>query len=314
MAKKQDATLQGLYDTGALMAATDERLKITRVSSGIPQVDELIGGGLVFGRNVLCVGPESTGKTLLAQHAVAQVQQLDPESKVLLLDAEFSYDPAWWAMSGVDLDRLLVSQPPYGEEAINTMMALCGADPTVRMVVIDSLATLNPAPLVDKSAGERSMAPLAYLLWQFYAKVPQLLKRGVLIYAINQMRANLSGYDDVYPGGKEQRHNSHLILRLRRDEWIREGEQRVGYQMEVHVKKTKIGGLQEGSCFIPVRFASQLDLVSSYIDEALEKGSIKAAGPWYSYGDLKWMGKSAMREAFLDNEGLMHKLKSEMAS
>lgn len=314
-AKKQqtpEAALEALYKTGAIMRATDERLEIRRTSTGVPMLDALIGGGLVLGRNVLAVGPESTGKTLLAQLAATELMKSDPEAKVLLIDAEFSYDPQWWAQSGIDLNRLIVTQPTMGDVAIDTMMDVCQADHSVRMVITDSLAALNPASLVNKDAGERSIAYLAELLTHYYAKIPQLLTRGVLVWSINQMRANIGGYDDVYPGGREQRHASHLILRLRRDEWIKEGDERVGYKMEVLVKKTKIGGQQESSCVIPVMFSSQIDLVSSYIEDALAKKIVLTAGPYYSFAEHKWLGKAAFRQALMDMPELLDKLKEEV--
>ncbi len=307
--RKAQDSLAALYESGVLLRADDQRLQVKRVSTGIPMLDACIGGGLVFGRNVLCVGPESTGKTLLAQFAAAELMRLDPAAKVLLIDAEFSYDPVWWSQSQVDQQRLLVTQPTRGEDAVDTMMEVCNADPAVRMVIIDSLATLNPSALVDKATGERSVAPLAMLLLAMYAKIPQLLARGVIVYAINQMRANISGYDDVYPGGREQRHNSHLILRTRREEWIKEGTERVGYRMEVLIKKTKIGGVQDSSCIIPVRFTSQIDLLSSYIDEAIERRIIATAGPYYKWGEFSWLGKTAVRAAMMERQDLYDSLR-----
>lgn len=312
MASKKKPGLEALYESGAVMLATDDRLKIRRTSTGVPMLDALIGGGLVLGRNVLAVGPESTGKTLLAQLAAAELMRSDPAAKVMLIDAEFSYDPEWWAQSGIDLDRLIVTQPTMGDVAIDTMMLVCEADHDVRMVIVDSLAALNPPTLVNKETGERSIAYLAELLTHYYAKIPALLKRGVLVWSINQMRANIGGYDDVYPGGREQRHASHLILRLRREEWIKESDERVGYKMEVLIKKTKIGGQQESSCVIPVMFSSQIDLVSSYIEDALARRIITTAGPYYSYGENKWLGKAALRQALTDMPELLEKLKQEV--
>ena len=150
------------------------------------------------------------------------------------------------------------------------------------------------------------------MLNNLYSKLPQLLVHGVIFFGINQMRVNMSGYDDVYPGGRVQLHDSHLILRTRREEWIKVAEERVGFMMEVIVRKTKIGGTQSASCMVPVRFSSQIDLLSSYIDEAIERKVILAAGPYYDWDGKRYLGKANLRELFAD-PALLAALKEAVA-
>lgn len=313
MATKQQSGVDEFIKAGALMMGDDERLTIERLPTGIPALDKIIGGGFAYRRNVLCVGPESTGKTLIAQHLIA-AQQRTPNGRThcLLIDAEMSYDPVWWAAAGVDTAKLYVSQPTSGEQAVNLIVSLLKSDPELGVIVLDSIATLSPTVVQEKLSGERTVASLATLVTDMYQKIMPA-NRQAIFFAINQLRENMSGYEDIFPGGRAQRFNSHLRLHTRRVEWLKERDERVGYVMEIHVRKNKVGE-PEGITQLPVRFQGQFDLVSSYIDEALEYGLIRNAGPYYEWRDAKWLGKSALRAHFIAEPAQLEALQAEVAN
>lgn len=302
--------LEEMLKQGVIRFGNDAALIVQRVSSGLTVIDQALDGGLAFGKHVLCVGPESTGKTLLAQMATASIQKLDPTNRVILVDAEWSFDPAWWARSEVDLARLYVIRPTTGEEAINGLYHLGMSDKTVKMVITDSIAALTPSIIVEKEAGERNVAALAQLMVSYFAKAKQLQARGVLMWANNQLRANIGGYEDVYPGGGQQRFDSHVILRLRRSEWILEANARVGYVLEVLIKKTKIGGDQQTTVEIPIRFSQQIDVLTSLLDQAIELGHIQKAGPYYSWpSGPRLLGRVALKAHFEGDAASMENLR-----
>ena len=301
--------LDELIAKGLVVKGSDASLDMVRVTSGIPQLDAILGGGYAYGKNVLCVGPESTGKTIIAQYAVAVQQGLG--KRALLIDAEMSFDREWWALTGVNTDELLVSRPPTAEAAIDTIVAML-ADKDLGIIVLDSLATLSPAVIQEKGSGQRTVASLASLITAMYQKLMPVNKHTIF-FAINQLRDNMDGYEDSYPGGRAQRHNSHIILRTRREGWIVEKEQRIGYTMEILAKKNKVGAPM-GVVSIPFRFNSQIDMISSYVNEAVERGFIRNAGPYYYWGEIRWLGKGNVVQHFSENEGDLAALKASLGN
>lgn len=291
-------TIEALMKDGALVSGDDPVLDMIRVSSGLPQLDALVGGGFVYGRSYLFVGPEATGKTLLAQYVAAGIQKADKQA--LYVDTELSYDRRWWETVGVDVSKLLVSQPTTAERAIDIIRAAL-ALPDMGCIILDSIAGMTPAPRLEASAENRTMGLLAQAVSVLYQTIVPVNRKTVFI-AINQLRDNMTGYDDVYPGGRMQKHMSQVILRTRREGWILEGGQRAGYNMEVLDKKDKTGGKQQETITIPVRFHGAIDLLASYVDEAVEKHLIASlGGPWYMWGEEKFMGKPKLRQLFIDN-------------
>lgn len=305
--KRVPTELDKLIEQGLIRPSTDPAFTVHRVSSGLPQLDAALGGGYAFARNVLIVGPESTGKTILAQYAAASVQR-EPKATVLLIDAEMSFDREWWSKTeGLDADRLYVSQPPSGEAAIDVIVAMAKSDANLRLIILDSIAALSPTSVQEKSAGERTVASIATLVNNLYQRLTPVNHRAVFL-AINQLRDNMNGYDDVYPGGRAQRHYSHIILRTRREGWIKEKDVRIGYMMEVYVKKNKLGS-PEAVIQLPFLYGLQVDMVQSYIDEAIEQGIIATAGPYYEFEDKRVLGKAALRAWFTEEEAAFVALK-----
>jgi recombination protein RecA len=301
-----------LIKDGLLMKGNDERLHIRRLATGIPSLDEILNGGFPYGRTTLMVGPESTGKTLIAQYAAKAQQEQEGRSHVLLVDTERSYDEVWWQASGVNTEELIISQPTTGEKAIDVMRSMIESDKELGLIILDSIASMTPMPILERSAEEKTMGLLAQLVNLLFYTIMPLNKQAIFI-AINQLRSSMGGYgpEEVYPGGRGQRHYSHIILRTRREGWLLEGTQRVGFTLEVSCQKNKTGTPQ-GVASIPFRFQGQLDLLQSYIDEAINRGLIVARPPYYSWQSLKWLGRAAARQHFCDQPEAFELLKQEL--
>jgi len=312
---KIPTTIDGLLAEGLIMKGNDPRLVIRRLPSDIPGFDELLGGGWPAGRYTQIVGPESTGKTVLLQYAVASQQRSEHRPKCLILDHERGYDARWWAASGVDVDELMVAQPMYGEEGIDVILAVINAEPELGLVGIDSIAAMMPRAMVEPEKGSEQhfVGTHAKLIAHFFAAVtPQM--DDIVFILLNQMRANIGGYEENYPGGWAMRHSNHVTLRTRREGWLKEKEERVGFIMEIIAKKNKVGGIQSASVQIPFHFKGQIDMVQSFIDEALERKIIIARLPYYVYGEVKKLGKAAMRQHLIENPEEFERLKNELTN
>lgn len=294
-------TLAEIEKAGLVQRGSVKDLVVTRLKTGLPGVDELLGGGIPYSRNTMLVGPESAGKTLLAQVIAARQQADENRSLVGLIDVERSYDPGWWAESGVDPDKLLVSQPATGEAAIEVICALLQV-PEVGMVILDSIAMMTPAYIAEHSAEDGApMASLAHVCSLMFQKELPLLN-GKIFLMINQVRDGMGPYaEEVYPGGRSVRHNAHIILRVRRESWITENKQRVGYVMEIYSRKNKTAPPQL-TCKLPMRFKGQFDMLTATVDEAVKRGLITLKGSFYTYEDQRIQGKQALYDYFRVND------------
>lgn len=285
--------LDELIRKGLVRYGNDPALEIEIVPIGIPKLDEVLGGGLPRGRNVLFVGDYSGGKTFLSQQAIRAIQQQG--GTAAYIDVERSFDREWFEASGVDVSKLLVSVPEYGERAIDVCVGLLEA--SVDIVVLDSIAALVPLAEVEEESVEK----------QFIGNHPRLVSRAYglitianknsIFLAINQSRQEIGPYGaETYPGGRKQKQMSHIICRVRREGWIKEKDKKVGFDINIEAIKNKVAQPWK-SCSIPFRFDGGLDETVSNIDLGLAQGVIQRAGPYYKWmdHDLKWLGKADMR-------------------
>ena len=315
MPKKETSTIEELLEAGLLMRGDDPRLEIRRLPTIIPGMDGLLGGGWPAGRYTQIVGPESVGKTVMLQFATASQQAQTEKPLCLLIDIERGFDARWWALSGVNTQALLVSQPMTGEEAIDVILATIQAAPELGLVGIDSIGAMYPRAMIEpeKGAEQKFMGNQSTMVKQFFAMVtPQM--DDIVFILLNQMRSNLNNasHEEIYPGGWAMRHNNHITLRMRREGWLLEKDKRVGFTMEAINRKNKTGGIQGDSVLIPFKFRGQIDMVQSYIDEALEKKVITSRPPMYYWKALKWMGKEKTRNHFIENEEDFEALKAQL--
>lgn len=309
--------LKTLKSDGLVKMGSDESLYLKRIPLGLPQLDDLLGGGVPVGRCLLAYGPESTGKTLLAQYITAAVQK-SVKPLTLLLDLERCYDEGWWKASGVDTEQLMVSSPATAEEAIDIMMAVMN-EPTLGLMIVDSIPAMIPATIADpeKSAEDRTIGLLARLVTLMYSKlVHPLSQNGVILLTTNQMRETIGGYDELnaLPGGRAQRHFSQIILRTKREGWIKDAaKNNVGFDMEITSKKNKTCSIPDGtSITMPFLAVGGIDLLTAYINDGIEKKFITRKGPYYSYGDKNVLGVTNLRDFFTENPNELETLKVQL--
>tara|TARA_Y100000310_G_scaffold343688_1_gene452493 strand:- start:99 stop:1037 length:939 start_codon:yes stop_codon:yes gene_type:complete len=289
-----------------LFRGDDKAFAYDRIPFGIPALDNLTGGGIPKKRMTLLYGSPNVGKSYLASQIVANAQST--EGTAGWIDTELSWDAEWMAKCGVNTDRIVVAQPTNGEDAftIAREMMQVGID----VIVLDSIAGLVPTTVVEE---EFSYNPMAWQARFINSSLPKLLpnlKHGSAFVAINQVRSSLGPVAiDNMPGGLAQTFFAHFLLQVRRSGWIEEDKEKVGFDMEVRLRKSKVGGENWKSAIVPFRVSGGIDILESFIREALAKGLIKRAGAWYTYGEDKSMGLNGLKSFFLENPDKIEELK-----
>jgi len=310
MAERKSAPgIQALINSGALLAGSDPSLVVRYEPTGIPQLDTLLGGGFAYRRITMIVGPEGTGKTLVAQYAVAAVQRAG--KRAALIDTELSYTAHWWARSGVDTDSLWVVRTPTGEAAIDAFESVLESG--VGIVVVDSLAALVPTQDIEVSteAGKQigTLARLVNLLCR--KALAKCMEHETIILLINQTREGFGpGAAETYPGGRGQRFYAHSRLRTSRDDYLKDKDgNRIGWSMRILAQKNKPGE-EQGMCIVSAYYTEQIDVIQCYVDDAINSGLIIAKGAWYTYGEIQFHGKAALREYFVANPEMVEGLRN----
>lgn len=315
----QKRSIDELLKGGFLKKGDDPSLQVSWIPMGLPKIDDILGGGLPTGRMIGTYGPESTGKTLLAQYAAVAVQK-SSHPLVLYMDMERSYDEDWWKQSGVDTEKLLVSTPTTAEQATDIMRAMLIGSTDLGLIVMDSIAAMTPEPETDpeRSSSDKTIGLQARAITMMYRQILPLLGQCIFL-ATNQMRDSVGQYDELasLPGGRAQRHYSHIILRTRREQWITEkvGTQTVrkGFYMEVMSKKNKLATTADGaSITLPFMYTGQIDLITSYIEEARAKGVILLNGAYYKAAGQSFLGMQKLREFYQESPEELEMLKTQL--
>ncbi len=282
-----------------------------RIPFNIPVLDKLTGGGIPKKRFTLIYGPTNVGKSYLASQVVVNAQK--EGGLAAWIDTELSWDSDWMAKCGVDTSSILVSQPTHGEVALETIRALM--DNGVDIIVLDSIAGLVPTDMAEKEFGYSPMAWQARFVNSSLPKLLAHLHHGSAFVAINQVRASLGPVAlDNMPGGVAQSFFAHFLMQVRRHGWIKENDTNVGFDMEVRLRKTKVGGENWKSAIVPFRVSGGIDVLESYIREGIAQKIISQSGAWYTYKDTKAMGLNGIKKFFLENEKAFEELKSELTT
>lgn len=307
-------SIDDLLKAGLLKKGNDPSLNLGRIPFGIPQIDALLGGGLPLGKMILNYGPESTGKTLISQYTSVAIQKTS-RPIVLYIDLEGTYDEEWWKQSGVDTSQVIVSSPATGEQATDVIRAMLYASTDMGLVIVDSLAGMVPQPEADpeKSSSDKLIGAQARTITQMYRQIKGILG-PVIFMANNQMRETIGQYDELHslPGGRAQRHYSHIILRTRRESWINDstGKNRLGFYMEVINKKNKTAAVADGdSIKVPFLFNGAIDMLTSYIEDGVKRGIIAHNGPYYKFAGQSLLGMVKLREFFNEHPDEIEELK-----
>lgn len=289
--------------------------RLRRISTGEPLLDGVLGGGIPRRGVTLIIGNESTGKTYLCQRIAASAQR--EGLTVALIDAEYSYDPDWFAKSGVDISKLLHLEPESAESALDTVIELCKAE--VDIVIIDSVAALLPEVEDEKNMDEQQVGLQARLVNKFLRKVTRHNKCTAIIM-VNQLRQGIGPYAGVTaPGGRGQHFWSKIRIELKRTDWIwaegqtskTKGAIPIGFYIGVKATKNKTSPPQL-ACDIPFYFSGDTDTLLQMVQIAQTYGIITQGGPYYTYKDQKWLGRPNLLEAFKSDEKLLEGLLTDI--
>jgi len=282
-----------------------------RIPFGIPALDTLTGGGIPKKRMTLIYGPTNVGKSYLSSQIVAQVQKQG--GRAAWIDTELSWDADWMAKCGIDAGKVLVSQPTSGEQAMDTIKALATTG-LVDVIILDSIAGLVPAQNMDE---DFSFSPMAWQARFVNSSLPRLLPSlhsGTALICINQVRASMGPTALAnMPGGKAQSFFAHFLLEVRRNGWIEEFGEKVGFDMQVRLRKTKVGGQNWKAASVPFRVEGGIDILESFIREGIERGLVLKAGSWYTYNDVRAQGMNGLKQVFIDKPELQEQLINDVS-
>ncbi len=292
------------FGKGSIMRlGDDEKREIDVIPSGSISLDRALGiGGYPKGRIIEIYGPESSGKTTFALHAIAQAQKLG--GKVAFIDAENSLDPQYAARLGVDINELLLSQPDNGEQALEIAEALVRSG-AISVIVIDSVAALVPQAEIEGEMGDTHVGLQARLMSQALRKLAGIInKTGTVAIFINQLREKVGvmfGNPEVTPGGRALKFYSSVRLEIRRGEQIKLGTDIVGNKTKVKVVKNKMAPPFK-NCEVDIMYGTGISLEGEVVDLGSELDIINKSGAWYSYnGEKIGQGKENVKDYLKSN-------------
>src|SRR5689334_6310083 len=284
------------------------------ISTGSIGLDIALGiGGLPKGRVVEIYGPESSGKTTIATHVIAEAQKKG--GMCAIIDAEHAFDSAYAQKLGVDIDNLLISQPDYGEQALEIAdrLILSGA---LDVVVIDSVAALVPKGELEGEMGDSKMGLQARLMSQALRKLTATIsKTNTICIFINQLREKIGvmfGNPETTTGGNALKFYASVRLDIRRMTQIKDGEEAVGNRVKVKVVKNKVAPPFRNAEF-DIVFGEGISKIGEILDMGVEMGIIQKSGSWFSYnGDKLGQGREAVKGLLQDNTPLADELEGKI--
>ncbi len=309
------AAIDKQFGKGSIMRMGEKgSMAIEAVQTGALALDVALGvGGLPRGRVVEIYGPESSGKSTLAMHVVAEAQRNG--GICAYIDAEHAMDPVYAKAIGVDIDQLLISQPDTGEQALEIadMLVRSGA---LDVVVIDSVAALTPRAEIEGEMGDTHVGLQARLMSQALRKLTgSLNKTKTIAIFINQLREKIGvmfGSPETTPGGRALKFYSSVRLDIRRIESIKDGAEVVGSRTRVKVVKNKVSPPFKQAEF-DILYGQGISREGGLIDMGVEHGFVRKAGAWYTYeGDQLGQGKENARNFLKDNPDLADELEKKI--
>jgi recombination protein RecA len=305
--------LERSYGKGAIMKLGDDPIEnIPAISTGSIGLDAALGvGGLPKGRVIEIYGPESSGKTTLALHAIAEAQKAG--GIAAFIDAEHAFDRFYAKSLGIDVANLLISQPDNGEQALEITENLIRSG-AIDIIVIDSVAALTPRSEIEGEMGDSKMGLQARLMSQALRKLTGTIsKTGACCVFINQLREKIGvmfGNPETTTGGNALKFYSSVRLDIRRISQIKDGDNITGNRVRVKVVKNKVAPPFQKAEF-DIVYGKGFSKTGEIIDLGVEFEIIKKSGSWYSYGDTKLgQGRDAVKSLLEDNPELSDELES----
>lgn len=303
-------TIEKQFGKGSIMKLGDvHKVHVETVSTGSLSLDIALGGGLPKGRVVEVYGPESSGKTTLTLHAIAEVQKRG--GTAAFIDAEHALDPAYAQRIGVDLDNLLLSQPDNGEQALEITETLVRSN-AVDLIVVDSVAALVPRAEIEGDMGDSHMGLQARLMSQALRKLTGVISRSkATVIFINQIRMKIGvmfGNPETTTGGNALKFYSSVRMDIRRIAQIKQGDSVIGNRTRVKVVKNKIAAPFRQAEF-DIMYNEGISKAGDVLDLAATHGVVEKSGAWFAYnGERIGQGREATKNYLKENPKLLDKI------
>lgn len=302
------------FGAGAIRRLGDTKtIDVELIGSGSLSLDLALGGGYPVGRIIEIYGPESSGKTTLALHAIAEIQKKG--GTAAFIDAENALDPSYARKLGVNTDSLLISQPDNGEQALEIVETLVRSN-AVDMIVIDSVAALVPQAEIDGDMGDSQMGAQARLMSQALRKMTGIINKSrTTVIFINQIRMKIGvmfGNPETTTGGNALKFYSSVRLDIRRTGQIKSGEDITGNRTKVKVVKNKIAPPFRVAEF-DIMYNEGISRTGDTLDLAVQYNIVEKSGAWFNYGDIKiGQGREATKEYLKSNPEMLAEIDAKV--
>lgn len=307
--------LDKTYGKGTVMKMGDSAVEeVETISSGSLGVDIALGvNGYPKGRIIEIYGPESSGKTTLTLHAIAEAQKAG--GIAAFIDAEHAFDRFYAEKLGIDIDNLIISQPDNGEQALEIAESLIRSG-AVDIVVIDSVAALTPKSEIEGDMGDSKMGLHARLMSQALRKLTGTIhKTKCTVFFINQLRDKIGvmfGSPETTTGGNALKFYASIRIDIRRSSQIKDGENVIGNRTKVKIVKNKVAPPFR-TCEFDIMYGEGVSKVGEVLDLAVDFEIIKKSGSWFSYGETKLgQGRDSVKQLIKDNPELMDELEAKI--
>jgi recombination protein RecA len=304
------AQIEKQFGAGSIMKLGEaHKIDVATIPTGSLSLDLALGGGLPQGRIIEVYGPESSGKTTLALHAVAEVQKSG--GTAAFIDAEHALDPEYAARIGINLDTLLISQPDTGEQALEIVETLVRSS-AVDIVVVDSVAALVPRAEIEGDMGDAHVGLQARLMSQALRKLTGVISKSkTTVVFINQLRIKIGvmfGNPETTAGGQALKYYASVRMDIRGSEQIKDGDLSIGKHVKVKIVKNKVAAPFKIAEF-DIMFNEGISTAGDLIDLAVKFGLVAKAGAWYSYKEEKiGQGREAAKQYLKEHPEVMKTL------